>query len=155
MALHTSTGYEAMILGPHSFDSIFYNGAIEIRTGAQPATADDAATGALIGRITQQGGAWAPGNPANGLRFSRDGRYAVKNLLQEWVLKGLDTGVAGWFRLLPNTPDFGLASTTMPRIDGAIGLHEAVGDFQIFLPTLQITPATAIKIPSWWYMKPL
>ncbi|HEY1034565.1 MAG TPA: hypothetical protein VGE09_06250 [Pseudoxanthomonas sp.] len=154
MAVRTSTGYEAQIMGPQSFDAIFYNGAIEVRSGSQPANADLAATGVLLGRITADGGAWAAGDPANGLRFTRDGRYAMKNFSQRWVLQGLATGVAGWCRLLPNALDPGADSLLHPRIDGAVGIPDTPGDFQLFLPSLAITPSTTIELPSWWFMKP-
>ncbi len=155
MAARTSTGYEARILGPFSFDEIFRDGCIEIRSTPQPDTADDAAAGVLLGRITADGGAWTEGSSANGLRFSRDGRFATKNLLQRWVLKGSATGVAGHFRLRANAADPGAQSLVHPRIDGAIGLTDAVGDFQMFLPSLAITPSTSIELPSWWFTSPL
>ncbi|WP_454262114.1 hypothetical protein [Pseudoxanthomonas mexicana] len=154
MAVSTSTGYEALILGPHAFDAIFFNGTIEVRSGVQPASADLAPTGTLLGRITADGGAWSPGNPANGLRFTRDGRYAMKNFAQRWVLQGLATGTAGWCRLLPNAADPGEDSLLHPRIDGAVGLSDAPGDVQLFLPSLAITPSTFIELPSWWFMQP-
>lgn len=154
MAVRTSTGYEALILGPHAFDAIFHNGAIEVRSGAQPDSADMAATGTLLARITRDGGAWAAGNPANGLQFTRDGRYAMKNFAHRWVLKGLATGVAGWCRLLPNAADPGTDSLLHPRIDGAAGVDGVPGDAQLILPTLSITPSTTIELPAWWFMQP-
>jgi hypothetical protein len=141
-------------MGPSSFDAIFLNGCIEIRSLEQPARADLAPTGTRLARITANGAPWVAGNPANGLRFSRDGRFATKSLAQRWVLQGEATGVAGWCRLLPNAPDPGTDSTLHPRIDGAVGLTDTSGDFQLFLPTLQITPSTQIELPQWWFAKP-
>lgn len=158
MAVRTSTGFEALILGAHSFDSIFQDGCIEVRTDPQPATADDAPTGTLIARITRDGIAWSAGVGAGGLRFARGGRFVSKSPTQQWLLKGLATGVAGWFRLLPNAADPGAYSLDAPRIDGAIGVMPddgiPVGDVQLFLPTQAITAATVIPINYWWLAKP-
>ena len=154
MAVRTSTGYEAMILGPASFDSIFHNGVIEIRSEEQPASADMPAAGLLLGRVTVNGGPWSAGNPANGLRFSRGGRFAMKNLSQRWVITGIATGIARSFRLLPNAADPNTESQTHPRIDGAVGLVDAPGDIQLYLPSLNFSPSTSIELPSWWFSQP-
>lgn len=160
MALNMSTGFVAGILGPSSFDQIFHDGAIEIRSGAQPATADAAASGHLLGRITNNGGAWVPGVPANGIRWIRSGRYAFASPSQAWALMGLASGTAGWFRMVANQYDDGGDSTLAPRIDGAIGLLQeldapAAGDAQLYLPSLLITPGAALQIgESVWFTFP-
>lgn len=155
MAVKTSTGYEALILGPNAFDTIFRDGVIEVRSETQPVSADEAPIGILLATITVNGGPWAAGSPANGLRFSRGGRFASKNLSQRWQLKGVATGIAGWMRLLPNQHDPGGVSAVHPRIDGAAGLIDTLGDIQLYLPTLSITPSTTIELPNWWFAKPL
>jgi len=154
MAVRTSTGYEALIMGPNAFDTIFHNGCIEIRSGPQPVSADAAATGTLLARVTANGGAWTQGNAANGLRFARDGRFAMKLATQRWVIKGIASGVAGWFRLRRNGIDAGGESLILPRIDGAIALPDSPGEAQLFIPTLAMTPSTTIELPSWWFAKP-
>lgn len=154
MAVRISTGFASAILGPNSFESLFQYGAIEIRSGAQPASADDAASGSLLGRITTDGAAWTAGSPTNGLVITRSGRMIRKNAPDDWILAGLATGTAGWFRWLPNTPDAGTASTTAVRIDGAIGLTDATGDYQLFLPTLSLTSSSSHTIADWWYSLP-
>ncbi len=155
MAVNSSTGFCAAILGPQAFDSIFRDGAIEIWSGAQPATADDGPVGTLLARITRNGGAWQAGSPSNGLRFVRDGRFVFKDPAQSWVLRGVGVGIAGWFRLVANAPDGRALSVTVPRIDGAVGLDDdSPGDFQMRLPTLSITPDTSIELGDWWYAIP-
>lgn len=154
MAVNVSTGFAAAILGPTSFDNLFKDGVIEVRTGVQPVNADAAPTGIVIGYITKDGGAFSHGVPTNGLRFGRSARYAFKDPAQTWRLKGVATGVAGWFRLLRNAPDGGADSGTAPRIDGAVGLTGVVADTQLFLDTLSITPSTNVEIPSWWFAIP-
>lgn len=154
MAVNCSTGFRARIMGPSSFESIFNYGSIEIRTGSQPPSADAPATGLLVARITAGGGEWSAGSNANGLRFTRDGHVARNDASQDWRLAGIAAGTAGWFRLVANAPDDGLHSLTLPRIDGAIGPLEGAGDFQMRLPTLSLTPSTAVAIPSWWFLLP-
>lgn len=155
MAVNSSTGFRAALLGPQAFDSIFRNGAIEIWTGAQPPDADSPALGQLLGRITLNGGPWQAGGSSNGLRFVRNGQYVYKDPGQIWVLRGISVGRAGWFRLIGNAPDAGGVSLTSPRIDGAIGLDDdSPGDFQMRLPTLAITPDTSIEFGDWWYALP-
>lgn len=154
MAVNCSTGFRSRILGPSSFESIFNYGCIEVRTGAQPASADLPPTGTLVGRITVGGGAWSAGSNTNGLRFVRTGVSVQNDLAQAWRLAGVATGTAGWFRLRGNSPDGGDLSTTHCRVDGAIGLRDTVGDFQLYLPTLAMSASTAIAIPSWWFNFP-
>lgn len=157
MATQLSTGFATAILGDKSFAGIFAGGCIEIYSGTQPANADIAASGNLLARVTRNGGTWTPGSPANGLLFQNGGRYVAFDPSHEYRLAGLATGTAGWFRLVSSAADGSVASTSLPRIDGAIGLDDnSPGDFQMRLPTLSITPTTLISIPSaWWAIPPL
>lgn len=154
MAVRASTGFANAILGTSSFAGLFLNGSIEMRSGAQPASADLPPTGTLLARITRDGDAWTPGSATGGLQFIRDGRTVQKNPAHLWMIVGEGTGTVGWFRLVGNALDDGSFSTTLPRIDGAVGLSGAVGDVQMFLPNLSITPATLIPQDSWWYAIP-
>lgn len=154
MAVRTSTGFCAAILGPASFDSIFRDGVIEIYSGPQPDSADLPPTGDLLGRITNNGMTWAAGQPAGGLRFIRDGRYAAKDPGQAWQVVASSNGVAGWFRLLPNAADAGFVSLTAPRIDGAIGIIDSPMDAQIYLPTTDLATGNVINLNYWWYAMP-
>lgn len=154
MTVRTSTGFVSRILGPYAFDTVFHNGCIEVYEGPQPATADLAATGVLLARITRDGLAWTPGGSSGGLQFERSGRYAYKAYGHTWRLKGLATGTAGWWRLLPNAYDHGAADMALPRIDGAVRLADSEADGSLTLNTLSITPATDISIDHWWYGMP-
>lgn len=154
MAVNCSTAFRTRLLGPSSFESIFNYGSIAVYSGAQPEHADLPPTGTLLGRITVGGGAWSPGSNTNGLRFHRSGIYAGNDVAQDWRLGGSANGTAGWFRLVANAADPGEASALHPRVDGAIGSLEGTGDFQMRLPTLSITPSTAITIPTWWFLLP-
>lgn len=154
MAVRISTGYASAILGTSSFVGLFLNGSIEIRTGTQPTRADDPVTGTLLARITRDGVNWTAGSPAGGLQFVQDGRYIRKNPAHAWLITGIATGAAGWFRLVGNAVDTGGFSTTLPRIDGTIGLSGSPGDVQMYLPNLSIAPSTLVPQESWWYALP-
>lgn len=154
MAVLESTGFVAALLGPQSFDDIFLDGCIEVRTGPQPVNADAATSGTLLGRITRNGGGWAAGSPTNGLRFLRDGRFVFKDPTHIWRYSGIANGTAGWFRLLPNAADAGGVSLTAPRIDGEIGVNGEVGDFQMFFIDLNVVIASSFAVENWFYAKP-
>lgn len=154
MSVSLSTGFRQAILGPLAFESIFQNGCIEVRSGLQPASADDAATGELLARITRDGGAWAAGSPGSGLQFVRNGHAIQKPPAHRWVLRGQASGIATWFRLVANAPDAGGQSLSALRIDGAIALSNGPGSAQMLLPSTSVTPATAISLADWWFILP-
>lgn len=153
MSVNASKGFRGRILGTASFESLFTGGCIEIRSGAQPANADMAPTGVLLGRITHNGLVWTEGSPTNGLNFMRNGHRITNHPAQPWVLDGLANGVAGWMRLR-GVNDPGTLSTSAPRIDGAVGPLDVLGDFQLLLPTTTISASSAIPITSWWFVFP-
>jgi hypothetical protein len=66
MTLKYSTGARQFMASYGSFKDAFQNGHIEIYTGAQPATADDAATGTLLCTITDASAARTSEVLANG-----------------------------------------------------------------------------------------
>lgn len=154
MTTRTSTGFVAKILGPSAFEDIFKYGAINVYTGTQPDTADDPARGALIARITSDGGPWSHDSSAHGLRFERTGRFAMNASDQIWRLAGLASGQAGWWRLVANASDTGMYSVTLPRIDGAVGLEADNSDIQLVLPTLSLAVGVQIAITQWYYAIP-
>lgn len=153
MSVNVSTGFRARLLGPSSFESIFNGGCIEIRSGTQPEHANMAPTGTLLGRITHNGALWTEGSSVNGLTFLRQGHRITNNPAQSWILDGLANGTARWFRLR-GVSDPGTLSTIAARIDGAMGLPEEVGDYQMRLPALTISGTSAIPITSWWFVFP-
>lgn len=145
-----STGYVQRRNAGESFANIFHNGVIEIWSGLQPATADHAPTGSLLAKITRGGGLWVAGSPSNGLQFAAAGRYVTKHPDHLWRMVGQATGVAGWYRLLPNQADPGTLSITAARIDGAIGLIDVPGNFQMFMPDLAVTAVLNVAVPHYW-----
>lgn len=60
MTIRLSTQLRNNIVGPKGVGATFANGCVEIRTGTQPASADSAATGTLVGTLTISSGAYTP-----------------------------------------------------------------------------------------------
>lgn len=77
------------------------NGVLEIRTGTQPASAGDAASGTLLVSITL---------PADAFAAASSGTAAKSGI---WSATASATGTPGWFRLR-NSGD-------TIRVDGAVG----------------------------------
>ena len=250
MTIRQSTGLRNCLSGNEGFAKAFKNGEIRIYTGTQPATADAAATGTLLGVVTKDGsarvaevqasatltlsgsagsvdavtvgglsilqggsvafaadlattaarladainlsgictasasgavvtvrapvgsgtswngatlaatattltvtssGALAGGVDAqNGLRFTTAlGGVVSKVTADVWRFDGLATGSAGWFRLVANGDDPGLASTAHVRLDGSIG---PTGD--MVLANVAITVGAPNTIDAFSYTTP-
>lgn len=134
MTVRLSTGLRNKLVGTTGFSSVFANGVMEIYSGAQPATADAAATGTLLGVVTLNSGAFVPGSPTNGLTFAEpaDGEVLKSGV---WSFNGIAVGTAGWFRLKGNAADAGGVSTTLARVDGSI----AVSGGDLALSSLSIS----------------
>ena len=127
MALRLSTGTRNALAGTSgtgdgSLRDVFNAGVIAIYTGAQPATADDAETGTLLGYITVNSAAFTPGSPTNGLVWGDAvGGVCPKPPAIEWSITPTASGTAGWARLYDNARELG-ASATAKRIDVACGV---------------------------------
>ena len=154
MALQVSTGFKAAILGPAAFEDLFDGGVIHVYSGPQPATADDAPTGTLLGTISMSGAAWTPGAPAGGLRFLRNGPFVSNVPGDSWLLVPKASGSVGWWRLVSNGEDGSGVSYELPRIDGAIGAQGANGAFEMVLKNVALTAGTAVRIQSFFYSIP-
>lgn len=107
-------------------------GKVEIRTGAQPADADDAATGTLLATITL-------GDPAFGAAAAG---VATANAIATDT--GDAAGTAGWFRALD--------SDNNKVIDGDITATGGGGDME--LNTTTISVGVDIDITSWTVTAP-
>lgn len=120
-----------------SFDS----GVLEFRTGAQPASANDAPTGTLLVSMTL---------PADAFGASATG---VVSKAGTWEDTAADAaGNAGWFRLRTST-DGGALSTTDRRMDGAITATGGGGQIELNNITIavnqQVTQNTfAVTFPA-------
>ena len=124
MTVRLSTALRNNLVGTTGFAATFANGVIDIYSGAQPATADSAVTGVLLGTVTLNSGAFTPGSPTNGLTFATAANGGVLKS-GVWSFNGVATATAGWFRLRGNTADGGGLSTSLARLDGSIGTSGA------------------------------
>lgn len=124
MTVRLSTALRTAMAGSTGFAATFANGVIEIYTGTQPATADAAVTGTLLGTVTLNSGAFTPGVSTNGLTFASAASGAVSKS-GVWSFNGIAAGTAGWFRLKGNAVDAGGVSTSLPRLDGSVATSGA------------------------------
>ena len=146
MAIRTSTAFANLQLGcaststNGSLSGVFNHSVIALYSGAQPASADNAPTGSLLGLITLSGGAFTAGTTTNGLVFGEptgwvaSGRTLGIPAGANWSCFTSGIGTIGWARLLTNTSDpitTAVNDTTYiyPRIDFAVGT--TTGDIQL------------------------
>lgn len=149
MTVRLSTALRNNLAGTTGFAATFANGIIEIRTGSQPASADAAATGTLLGTVTLNSGAFTPGTATNGLTFAAAANGAVSKS-GVWSFDGVAAGTAGWFRLKANALDNDTLSTTLPRLDGSIATSGA----DMNLSNITIAVAAPNTIDSFTYTQP-
>lgn len=149
MTVRLSTRVRTNMAGDVGFGATFANGVIDVYTGAQPATADAAATGTLLGRVTLNSGAFAAGTATNGLTFAAaaDGSIGKTGV---WSFNGIAAGTAGWFRLKGNGLDNDALSATLPRVDGSIATSG--GDMN--LSNISIAVASPNTIDSFVFQIP-
>lgn len=146
MTVRLSTGLRTALAGATGFSSAFANGVIEIYTGTQPATADAAVTGTLLGTVTLNSGAFTPGSPTNGLTFAAAANGAVTKA-GVWGFNGAANGVAGWFRLKANEVDAGGVSPSAVRLDGSVATSGA--DLNLSNITIAIGAPNTIDTFIW------
>lgn len=153
MNLRSSAGLRNGVANVGSYISLLENCVIEIRSGSQPASADDAASGTLLGTVTLDGGAFTPGSPTNGLNFELSGTTAgqiQKPSGDTWRMTGLANGTAGHFRVKANAADAGGPSTTAIRMDGSIGTSGA----DLIFSTLTVATGAPISIDRFELLLP-
>lgn len=149
MTLRLSTGLRTNLAGSTGFSSSFANGVIEIYSGTQPATADAAVTGVLLGTVTLNSGAFTPGVSINGLTFASASGGAVSKS-GVWSFNGIAIGTAGWFRLKANAADAGILSTTAIRLDGSVSTSGA----DMSLSNINITVGAPTTVDTFTWTQP-
>ena len=147
--IRLSTKLRDNLAGTTGFASTFANGVIEIYSGSQPASADAAVTGTLLGTVTLNSGAFTPGTATNGLTFAAASGGSVSKS-GVWSFNGITAGTAGWFRLKGNGVDAGGVSTTLPRLDGSIATSG--GDMTI--SNLNITVGAPNTVDTFTWTQP-
>jgi len=126
MAVRLSTGLVNALAGggagDGSFKDVFANAVIVIRTGTQPATADAAESGDVLGMITVDGGEFVASEVTNGLNWDAAvAGVCAKPSAEEWAIIPTASGTAGYGRLYANDMTTG-ESTTAVRMDLACGV---------------------------------
>lgn len=149
MTVRLSTGLRTALAGTAGFAETFANGIIEVYTGSQPASADAAVTGTLLGTITLNSGAFTPGTSTNGLTFASAASGAVAKS-GVWSMTAIAAGTAGWFRLKGNGVDAGGVSTTLPRLDGSC----AVSGGDLNLSNIALVIGTPVTVDSFTFTIP-
>lgn len=92
MTLRLSTGARNGLAGNGGFATLFNRGSINIYSGAQPATADAAVTGTLLGTVTLASGALTQETQATGTITITGGSTSIL------------TATVGTFNIIPDGP---------------------------------------------------
>lgn len=144
----TEVGLAGTVIGyarGGSLKDTLKDGVLELYSGSQPASPDDAVVGTKLIRITVAQGAWAAGAFDNGLEFEDDPLDGeMEKNAEVWSGLGLATGIASWFRFKANPADGDGVSTVLPRIDGSVGISGA----DINMPNTTITVGNAYTVDS-------
>ena len=138
MTIRISSGLRAGMMTVYGFQYLMEYGRIDVYTGEPPSSADQPPTGTRVAQITNNGDAFLQGTTQGGLRLVSDVRGSVTKS-GVWLLRGLATGTAGWFRFKWNARDDNVFSETVPRIDGRIGED-------LFLPTTNMAPHVSFEL---------
>ena len=145
MALRLSTGLRQALLGTADFKTEFTLSFINIYTGAQPSSANDAASGTLLATIYSDGAA---------VGVSYDAPVAgviAKAVAETWSGTSVAEGTAGWFRVWEAAGSPAGSSTTESRIDGNIatsGANMNMSNTFIANGAVQTISTFAITLPA-------
>lgn len=153
MAISYSTGLIKKLFGEQGVETganglkgIMKNGVIRVYTGAQPANADAAVTGTLLGSITKDGGAFTEGSATNGLQLAAPSGRTISKSTDVWKFTGAAAGTMGWFRFQANAVDNDLAyadtTNEVVRIDGSIGITS--GDMRVTSVTSAVGSSSTV-----------
>jgi hypothetical protein len=135
-----------------SLKDVMKDGVINIYSGAQPSSPDTAVSGTLLLTLTVSSGAFVAGAFGSGLEFEDDplSGEIEKSAAETWSGVGIAAGTAGWFRFVGNATDAGAGSTTLPRIDGSIGVSGA----DMNMPSTSITVGRTYTIDTFKFTLP-
>jgi hypothetical protein len=107
----------------------FTNGVLYLYSGPQPANADAAVTGTLLGIVTKNAGAFSFGVSTNGLNLAAPSGGVVAKDADNWQTVGIADGTIGWFRLMGNVNDPLGVSIVLARMDGSVAISGADMNF--------------------------
>ena len=120
---------------------------LEIWSGTQPSSAEDAETGTLLMAITDDGGVFTDTTGANGLTFKTGaGGILEKTVAQTWKGTAVATGTAGYFRIYHKNHNKGAdpGDETYLRLDGQVGTTSG----QLRLHSLAIVTGVPMTIDT-------
>jgi hypothetical protein len=127
------------------FNEIMRGSKINVYTGAQPTTANDAATGTLLFTITKGG------DGVTGLEWTAaSGGATAKPAGDTWAGTAINSGTAGWFRCYEEGDEPSAANTTNARFDGAV----ATAGAQINMTSTTIAAGAVQTVSSFTYTQP-
>ena len=145
--LRFSTGLRNALAVEYGLGAMMNGGVIRVYGGIQPASPDLAPGTPLLGTITTDGKVFVPFDDPNDaglmLQFIEPG--GLMNL-GAWVLKGITSGTASWFRWHWKWEDDLGDSSLYPRVDGDIGLTDSSSALR--LSNRSITSATTKLIET-------
>lgn len=121
-----SEGMRDDMLNGTAIDTAFDSGVLELRTGTQPADANQAPVGTLLASIDLD---------ANAFAAVSGGAIVLSGTWEE--LSAIAAGVATWFRL-KTSADLGTTNATDVRVDGDVTVTAGGGDIQISTTTVAI-----------------
>lgn len=98
------------------------DGVIRFYNGSQPADANYAPSGDLIGSATQDGGAFTNGSATNGLELTNTNGVLTIKSGENWIFKSVQAGTVRWARFEANADDDDSESTTLVRLDLSVGV---------------------------------
>ena len=121
MTIRLSSGLRDAVITNYGLGRSLQLGHIRLYTGPQPASADSAATGTLVGVVTTDGLVVQTGeSPASGLRFSFGRNAGELTSNGEWMVRAVGAEAPGWWRFVGRVADDDAASTTLVRLDGLV-----------------------------------
>ncbi len=136
MSVKVSTGLRNALLDSSGLKAILDGGFLDIYSGAVPASADAAISGAtLLCRVS---------NGGSGLTFddAAVGGVLSKNASEVWQGLNVASGTAAFFRFV-TAADTGAASDSEPRIQGTVGVLGA--DLNISNTSLTVSAPQAVQ----------
>ena len=152
--LRFSTGLRNALAAEYGLGAMMNGGVIRVYGGIPPASPDLAPSSTHIGNITTDGKVFVPFDDPNGaglmLQFIEPG--GLMNF-GAWVLKGIASGTASWFRWHWKWEDDLGDSSLYPRVDGDIGLTDSSSALR--LSSRSITSTTAKLIETFVIQLPM
>jgi hypothetical protein len=129
--MKTSTAHKNMILGKNGTDTgangwrgIYHLSIIDLYDGSQPASANDAPNGTLLGSITVGGATYNESTGENGLQFDAPANGVIgKPSAASWAYTGIAAGTIRYGRLRTFGDSKAADSSALyPRVDLSAGV---------------------------------